>query len=107
MRKNTTDDKDKLLEYYNSMGYRDATIVSDTTYYNSKNQLNIDIKVDEGHKYYFGNVVWKGNTKYSDSILSLILGIKKGDVYNLDILNKKLGKQVIAGRRRYQRPVPG
>lgn len=92
--KKYADDKDKLLDYYNSLGYRDATIVSDTTYYNSKNQLNIGIKVDEGHKYYFGSVVWKGNTKYSDSILSLILGIKKGDVYNLDILNKKLGRQV-------------
>src|SRR5665213_221157 len=87
-------DKDKILEYYNSMGYRDANIVSDTTYYNRRNQLNISIKVDEGKKYYFGNVVWKGNTKYSDSVLSLILGIQKGDVYNLDILNKKLGKQV-------------
>src|SRR6185312_1874187 len=87
-------DKDKVLDYYNSLGYRDATIVSDTTYYNSKNQLNIGIKMDEGKKYYFGNVVWKGNTKYSDSILSVILGIKKGDVYNLDILNKKLGKEV-------------
>ena len=92
--KKYADDKDKLLDYYNSMGYRDATIVSDTTYYNSKNQLNIGIKIDEGHKYYFGSVVWKGNTKYSDSLLSLILGIKKGDVYNLDILNKKLGRQV-------------
>ena len=56
--------------------------------------MNIDIKVDEGRKYYFGNIAWKGNTKYPDSILSLILGIHKGDVYNLDILNKKLGKQV-------------
>ena len=92
--KKYADDKDKLLDYYNSMGYRDATIVSDTTYYNSKNQLNIGIKIDEGHKYYFGSVVWKGNTKYSDSLLSLILGFKKGDVYNLDILSKKLGKQV-------------
>jgi outer membrane protein insertion porin family len=87
------DDKIKIIEYYNSMGYRDATIVADTLYYNKKSQLNIDIKVDEGHKYYFGNVNWKGNTKYSDSILSIILGIRKGDVYNLDILNKKLGKQ--------------
>jgi outer membrane protein insertion porin family len=87
-------DKQNVLDYYNSMGYRDATIVSDTTYYNSKNQLNISIKVDEGQKYYFGNVVWKGNTKYSDSLLTMVLGIKRGDVYNLDILNKKLGKQV-------------
>jgi len=88
------EDKQKIIEYYNSLGYRDATIAADTMYYNKKNQLNIDIKVEEGHKYYFGNVTWKGNTKYADSILSLILGIHKGDIYNLDILNKKLGKQV-------------
>ena len=47
-------------------------------------------------RYYFGNITWRGNTKYSDSILNLILGIKKGDIYNLDILNKKLGKQLTA-----------
>jgi outer membrane protein insertion porin family len=88
------DDQQKILDYYNSQGYRDAVIVSDTLFYNSKKQLNIAIKVDEGKKYYFGNVSWKGNTKYPDTILSLVLGIHKGDVYNLDILNKKLGKQV-------------
>ncbi len=87
-------DKEKILDYYNSMGYRDAVIVSDTLFYNSKKQLNISIKVDEGKKYYFGNVTWKGNTKYPDTLLSLVLGIHKGDVYNLDILNKKLGRQV-------------
>ncbi len=88
------EDKDKIIDYYNSQGYRDAVIVSDTLFYNSKKQLNIAIKVDEGKKYYFGNVTWKGNTKYPDSLLSMVLGIHKGDVYNLDILNKKLGKQV-------------
>src|SRR5258708_3400719 len=87
-------DKQKVLAYYNSQGYRDAAIVADTPITNKKGQMNIDIKVDEGHKYYFGNIAWKGNTKYSDSILSLIMGIHKGDVYNLDILNKKLGKQM-------------
>ncbi|MBS1933087.1 MAG: BamA/TamA family outer membrane protein [Bacteroidetes bacterium] len=94
--KKYSDDKEKVIAYYNSLGYRDATIVSDTTYYNKKGQMDIDIKVDEGHKYYFGNVTWKGNTKYSDSILNVILGIRKGDIYNLDILNKRLGKQLSA-----------
>jgi len=92
-------DKQKVIDYYNSQGYRDANIVKDTTYVDTTNlrsrgHLNVAIKVDEGHKYYFGNITWKGNTKYSDSILSLIMGIHKGDVYNLDILNKKLGKQM-------------
>jgi len=92
--KKYADDKEKILDYYNSQGYRDAVIVSDTLFYNSKKQLNIAIKIDEGQKYFFGKITWKGNTKYPDSLLSLVLGIKKGDVYNQDILNKKLGKQV-------------
>jgi Surface antigen variable number repeat. len=66
--------------------------VADTIYPNRKGNLRIDIKVDEGSRYYFGNIAWKGNTKYSDSILNILLGIKKGDIYNLDILNKKLRK---------------
>ncbi|MDB5247062.1 MAG: outer membrane protein assembly factor YaeT precursor [Segetibacter sp.] len=90
--KKYAEDKDKILDYYNSLGYRDAAIVSDTQYYNSKGNLNINIKVKEGSKYYFGNIAWRGNTKYSDSVLANILGIQKGDVYDLEILNKKLGK---------------
>jgi len=92
--KKYSEDKEKIIDYYNSQGYRDAVIVSDTLFYNSKKQLNIAIRVDEGQKYYFGNITWKGNTKYPDSLLTLILGIHKGDVYNLEVLNKKLGKQV-------------
>jgi outer membrane protein insertion porin family len=92
--KKYAEDKAKLLEYYNSLGYRDATIEADTQYYNKKGNLNVDIKVQEGHKYYFGNIAWKGNTKYPDSILNTILGIKKGDVYNLETLNRRVGKQL-------------
>lgn len=92
--KKYTEDKEKIVEYYNSLGYRDAAIVSDTQYYNSKGNLNINIKVNEGHKYYFGNTTWRGNITYPDSILANILGIQKGDTYDLDILNKKLGKQL-------------
>lgn len=88
------EDKDKVLTFYNSRGYRDAQIL-DTAIYASKNgNLNIDIKVEEGRKYYFGNITWKGNAKYSDSLLSSVLGIHKGDIYNIDILNKRLGKEM-------------
>jgi len=88
------EDKEKILDYYNSLGYRDAQIVADTQYYTSNGNLNIDIKVEEGSKYYFGNITWRGNTKYSDSILNQVLRIQKGDVYNLEVLNKRLGKQL-------------
>ncbi|HQY12417.1 MAG TPA: POTRA domain-containing protein, partial [Ferruginibacter sp.] len=51
---------------------------------------------EEGRKYYFGNIVWRGNTKYGDSLLNALLGIQKGDIYNLELLNKRLGKQLSA-----------
>lgn len=85
-------DKESLLEYYNSLGFRDAIIENDTVYFNKSGHLNIDIVMNEGRKYYFGNIGWRGNTKYSDSILTSILGIRKGEIYNLELLNKKLGK---------------
>lgn len=94
--KKFTEDKEHVLDYYNSQGYRDVVIVGDTAIYDIKNNLNIFLKVNEGSKYYFGDIVFKGNTKYSDSILNVILGIKKGDVYNLELLNKRLGKQISA-----------
>jgi outer membrane protein insertion porin family len=94
--KKYNDDKENVLSYYNSQGFRDAELVADTQMYNFKGNVNIDIKVSEGKKYYFGNLDWTGNTKYSDSILNLFLGIKKGDIYNLELLNKRLGKQLTA-----------
>src|SRR5687768_2639456 len=87
------EDKQKIIDYYNSVGYRDAVIVADTPYTTEKG-LNIDFKIDEGRKYYFGNITWKGNTKYPDSLLNVILGIRKGDVYNYETLNQRLGKQI-------------
>lgn len=86
-------DKEKLIETYNSVGYRDARIAKDTVYLNAKKRLNIEVKVDEGRKYYFGDISFHGNTKYSDSVLRMILGIKKGDVYDMDLLYSKIGKR--------------
>ncbi len=88
------EDKDKVLQYYNSLGFRDASIEADTQYLNNRGNLNVDLKVNEGHQYYFGNITWRGNTKYSDSVLNLILGINKGDIYNVQTLNRKLGKEL-------------
>jgi outer membrane protein insertion porin family len=85
------DDKDKIIDYYNSLGYRDATITDDTIYNAKNGDLDIAIKVDEGNKYYFGSIDWQGNTVYPDTVLNAILRIKKGDIYNLDLLNKRLG----------------
>jgi len=88
------EDKERVIEFYNSIGYRDAIIEEVKPYPVSSGNINIDFKVSEGHKYYFGNIAWKGNSKYNDSILNVILGINKGDVYNIETLNQRLGKQL-------------
>jgi len=87
------EDRVKVLNYYNSLGYRDAQIVDEARPL-SKKGLNVELKLEEGRRYYFGNITWKGNAKYSDSVLNILLGINKGDIYNIDILNKRLGKQL-------------
>mgnify|MGYP003582060617 FL=1 len=84
------EDKEKVLKYFNSKGYRDAQILTNTQI-TKNSKMYVDMKVNEGHKYYFGNVTWKGNSKYSDTILNRILGINKGDVYDASVMNKKLG----------------
>jgi len=84
------EDQDKVIGYYNSLGYRDATLVQDTSIIRPDG-MHLYMKIEEGHKYYFGNITFSNAAKYSDSILIAVLGIKKGDVYNRDILEKKLG----------------
>ena len=84
--------KENLLNHYNALGFRDAVIEKDTVYHNNAGNLNIDMQIKEGHKYFFGNITWRGNTKYPDSLLTAILNIKKGATYNREVLYNKLGK---------------
>jgi outer membrane protein insertion porin family len=83
-------DKINLINYYNTLGYRDAKIISDTVINNKLGTVDINIKIEEGHKYYFGDITFKGNSKYSDEVLHKQLGIKKGDIYNLEQLQKRI-----------------
>jgi len=83
-------DKSKLISYYNSKGYRDARVISDSIYDANANEINIDLKVEEGRKYYFGNINWSGNFVYNDDILDKVLGIKTGDIYDMELIQKKL-----------------
>ena len=83
-------DKKKLIEKYNELGFRDATILEDTVWNADEKHVNIHIKVNEGKKYYLRNITWVGNTVYSTDYLSAVLGMKKGDVYDQKLLSKRL-----------------
>ncbi len=85
------EDLTSIVDKYKENGYRDARVVSDSVVYNKEqNEITINLNIEEGNKYYFGDINFIGNTVYSDQVLSRILGIKKGDVYNGVLLDKRI-----------------
>lgn len=87
---NFSTDKNTLIAKYNELGYRDAKIVSDTVYKSSYDGITLKLNVNEGSRYYFRNIYWSGNSKYSTKVLSRILNIQKGDVFNQALLEQRL-----------------
>lgn len=85
-------DKQNLIDKYNELGYRDATIVEDSVWNVDDKHVSIYLKVDEGKKYYIRNITWVGNTVFSTDYLSRLLGMKKGDVYNQKFMHKRLSE---------------
>ena len=89
-------DKRAILSAFNEQGYRDARLVRDSVYFVEPGRLAIDMEFEEGDKYYFRDVTWTGNSVYSTDVLNEVLGIKKGDVYDMVTLDHRLrggGKQ--------------
>jgi len=86
------EDKHHLIEYYNSLGFRDAKILSDSVSRNNKNNYEIKVNLSEGKKYYIGDITFLGNSAYSTEYLERILGYKTGDIYDVVGFNKKVGE---------------
>ncbi|MCC8035840.1 MAG: outer membrane protein assembly factor BamA [Rikenellaceae bacterium] len=84
-------DKENVIDFYNSRGYRNAHIVSDSIYDINHKRIGIVINVEEGNKYYFRNITWVGNSKYDTEFLERLLSLKSGDTYDKKTLHKRLG----------------
>ena len=83
------DDLNSILDFYKEKGYRDARIISDSVI-TDKNRITINIDLQEGNKYYFGDIAFLGNSVYSDAQLARALGLFKGDTYNGVLLKKRI-----------------
>ena len=94
-------DKKNLIEKYNEYGYRDATLLKDSVWNVDPKHVDIYVKIDEGQKYYLRNITWVGNTVYSTLQLNSIVGMKKGDVYNQKLLDKRVSKDEDAASNLY------
>ena len=86
------EDLTTLIEFYKEEGYRDARVLKDTLVKNNdgSNTVDLKLKIEEGNRYYLGNIDFIGNTTYSNAVLERILGLKKGDVYNGVLLKKRI-----------------
>ena len=83
-------DKRAVIDKFNELGYRDARILKDSVYSAGPGLINVEIHVEEGRKYYFRNITFVGNSKYSTDILKRILRIEKGDIYDSKLLNERV-----------------
>ncbi|WP_345955662.1 outer membrane protein assembly factor BamA [Mucilaginibacter sp. PAMB04168] len=84
------EDKQALIAKMQAKGFRDAEIVSDSVWKHNESTVNVKLKVYEGRKYYFGNITFNGNARYSSTVLNKILRIGKGDVFSEEELGKRL-----------------
>ena len=82
-------DKERIIDKYNELGYRDAIIVSDSVVRYNDKTVDVYIKIDEGRKYYLRDISWVGNTVYPTEVLSAVLGMHPGEVYNQKLLRKR------------------
>ncbi len=83
-------DQAAVIAKYNEEGYRDARIVRDSIYSIDNKHVGISLTIEEGNRFYFRNISWIGNTKYSDEELTQRLKIQKGDVFNQKVLETNL-----------------
>lgn len=109
-------DLELIIDKYNNEGYRDARITWDTTFVQTRpvkkgffrsigrgiarvfgkkksktiDEMVINMNIYEGNKFYFRDITWIGNTKYTSDYLTKLLRIKKGDPYNKELLERNV-----------------
>ena len=91
--KDYQEDLTSLIDFYKEKGFRDARIISDTIIEADQSDLAIKLKIEEGSKYYFGDIKYLGNAAYTDRVLASVLGIKKGDTYNGILLKERIADE--------------
>jgi outer membrane protein insertion porin family len=84
------EDKLKLVAKMQENGFRDAAILKDSIYKYNDKSIGIKIDLHEGPKYYFGNITWVGNAKYTTEFLEKVFGIEKGQLFSEEKLEAKL-----------------
>ena len=83
-------DKESMLTKFRSNGFRDARILSDTIIEEDNKNITLKINVEEGRRYYFGDINFIGNSVYTNRQLRSVLGIGEGNTYNGVLLQERI-----------------
>ncbi len=84
------EDKGYVIDRMNAWGYRDALITADSIETIDDAHVNVYMTIHKGQRYYVRNIEWVGNTLYPTQVLSRILQMNRGDVYDQKHLNERL-----------------
>ena len=84
------EDKASIIKKYKANGYRDARITNDTLIVKDEKNIVLELDIEEGQRYYFGDIRFIGNSVYTDGQLRQLLGIKKGEPYNGVLLQERI-----------------
>ena len=84
------EDKQNLIDFYKEKGYRDARIITDSIISIEDKSMAIQLKIQEGNRYYFGDISYLGNSAYTNDQLNRVLGIAPGDPYNGVLLKERI-----------------
>ncbi len=89
------EDLKSLIAFYNKEGFRDAEVLRDSIHYGpQKKEMYIDIWVNPGTRYYFGDISWEGNQLYTAERLESYLDFRKGEVYNREKVEKAVQERI-------------
>ena len=82
-RKDYEKDLELATNFIKNQGFRNGGVIRDSIYYSdNKEDMYIDLFVEEGKRYYFGDVRFQGNEKISDDEFRNNISIENGAPYS-------------------------
>ena len=79
-----------VVNFYHGKGYRNARVLRDSLSRGADGQVHLDVFMEEGMPFFFGDITFTGNTKYRTTQLDSLLDIQRGEVFSLERLETRV-----------------
>jgi outer membrane protein insertion porin family len=76
------EDRERIITHCRNEGFLDASIADvKLNFREDPEKMDIVIRIEEGPRYYIGDVNWQGNTVFDDLAIADAIWMRKGDVF--------------------------